>query len=166
MVILEKIIKNIKFVLIMTKKYFIWIEPGPTVISDAGLITRVGFAALPTDFLFSVRTSTIRSTTYSLRCKTEKFEAILFHAAAAAAAGACAWLIATHLCRWRQWFTPNAPSWVVERTRGLLKQRQTPLVAQPSRRRRTAAARAPPHVPLRGVVGGGTAIVSLEQDGI
>jgi hypothetical protein len=27
--------------------FFIWIELGPTVISDAGLITRVGFAALP-----------------------------------------------------------------------------------------------------------------------
>jgi hypothetical protein len=52
----------------------------------------------------------------------------------------------------------------VERTRGLLAQRHTPLVAQPSRRRRTAAARDPPHVPLRGVVGGDAAIVSLEQD--
>jgi hypothetical protein len=27
--------------------FFIWTELGPTVISDAGLITRVGFAALP-----------------------------------------------------------------------------------------------------------------------
>jgi hypothetical protein len=49
--------------------------------------------------------------------------------------------------------------------RGLLAQRHTPLVAQPSRRR-TAAARDPPHVPLRGVVGGGTTIVSVEQDGL
>jgi hypothetical protein len=63
MVILEQFRKNIKFGLITTKKYllqhliadwkekwelfFIWIELGPTVISDAGLITRVGFAALP-----------------------------------------------------------------------------------------------------------------------
>jgi hypothetical protein len=53
----------------------------------------------------------------------------------------------------------------VERTRSLLSQRQTPLVAQPSRRR-TAAARDPPHEPLHGVVGGGTAIVSIEKDGI
>jgi hypothetical protein len=53
----------------------------------------------------------------------------------------------------------------VERTRGLLVQRQTPLVAQPSRQRRTAAARDPPHVPLRSVVVGGIAIVSVEQDG-
>jgi hypothetical protein len=44
--------------------------------------------------------------------------------------------------------------------------RQVHLVAQPSRRRRTAAARDPPHVPLRGVVGGSTAIVSVEQDGV
>jgi hypothetical protein len=50
----------------------------------------------------------------------------------------------------------------VERTRGLLTQRQTPLVAQPSRRC-TAAARDQPHVPLRGVGGGGTAIVSVEK---
>jgi hypothetical protein len=50
--------------------------------------------------------------------------------------------------------------------RSLLAQRQTPLVAQPSRRRRTAAARDPPHVPLRGVGGGGTAIVSVEKDGV
>jgi hypothetical protein len=27
--------------------FFIWIEQGPTVISDTGLITRVRFAALP-----------------------------------------------------------------------------------------------------------------------
>jgi hypothetical protein len=47
----------------------------------------------------------------------------------------------------------------------LLAQKQTPLVAKPSRRR-TAAARDPPHVSLRGVVGGGTAIVSVEQDGV
>jgi hypothetical protein len=40
----------------------------------------------------------------------------------------------------------------VEHTRGLLVQRQTPLVAHPSRRR-TAVARDPPHVPLRGIVG-------------
>jgi hypothetical protein len=38
--------------------------------------------------------------------------------------------------------------------------------SQPSRRRRIAAARDPPHVPLRGVVGGGTAIVSVEQDDV
>jgi hypothetical protein len=49
--------------------------------------------------------------------------------------------------------------------RSLLAQRQTPLIAQPSRRRRTAAAREPRHVPLRGVVGSGTAIISVEQDG-
>jgi hypothetical protein len=49
--------------------------------------------------------------------------------------------------------------------RGLLAQRQTPLVAQPSRRR-TTNARDPPHVPLSGVVAGGTAIVSVEQDGV
>jgi hypothetical protein len=61
--------------------------------------------------------------------------------------------------------TPNAPSRVVERTRGLLVQRQTSLVAQPSRRR-TATARDPPHVPLRGVVDGGIAIISVEQDGV
>jgi hypothetical protein len=61
--------------------------------------------------------------------------------------------------------TPNAPSRVVEHTRGLLAQRQTSLVAQPSRRR-TAAARDPPHEPLHGVVGGGTAIVSVDQDGL
>jgi hypothetical protein len=41
----------------------------------------------------------------------------------------------------------------------------TPLVAQPSRRC-TAAARDPPHVPLHGVVGGSTAIVCVEQDGV
>jgi hypothetical protein len=62
MVILEKKIKNIKFGLITTKKYLlqhliadqkekwdlfvIWIELGPTIISDTRLITRVGFAAL------------------------------------------------------------------------------------------------------------------------
>jgi hypothetical protein len=57
------------------------------------------------------------------------------------------------------------PSRVVERTRGLLSQRQTPLVAQPSRRR-TAAARVPSHVPLCGVVGGGTTIVSVDQDDV
>jgi hypothetical protein len=54
----------------------------------------------------------------------------------------------------------------VERTRGLLAQRLTPLVVQPSRRRRIATARDLPHVPLRGVSGGGTAIVSVEQDGV
>jgi hypothetical protein len=27
--------------------FFIWIELGPTVISDTGLITRVGFVGLP-----------------------------------------------------------------------------------------------------------------------
>jgi hypothetical protein len=53
----------------------------------------------------------------------------------------------------------------VERTRGLLVQRQKPLVAQPSRRR-TATARDPPHVPLGGVVSGDTAIVSVELDGV
>jgi hypothetical protein len=93
----------------------------------------------------------------------QKFEVVLFHAAAFA--GACA-LIAVHLCQRRQRFTPNAPSQVVEHTRGLLAQRQTPLLAQPSRRRRTASARDPPRVPLRGVGGGGTAIVSVEQDGV
>jgi hypothetical protein len=55
---------------------------GPTVISDVGLITRIGFATLPkfyTElFQYSMRTSPFRSTTYSLRCKIEKFEAILF----------------------------------------------------------------------------------------
>jgi hypothetical protein len=118
-----------------------------------------------TDFLFKyfVRTSPFRSAAYSLCCKTEKFEAILFHAAAAA--GAYARLIAAHLCRRRQRFTSNAPSRGVNRKRILLAQRQTPLVAQPSRRR-TASARDLPHVPLRGVVGGGTAIVSIEQDGV
>jgi hypothetical protein len=49
--------------------------------------------------------------------------------------------------------------------RSLLAQRQTPLVAQPSRRH-TAAARDQPHVPLCGVVGGGTAIVSVEHDDV
>jgi hypothetical protein len=84
---------------------------------------------------------------------------------AAAAAGACARLFAAHLCRRQQRFTPNAPSRVVERTRDLLAQRQTPLVAQPPQRR-TAAARNLPHIPLCSVVGGGTAIVSVEQDGV
>jgi hypothetical protein len=42
----------------------------------------------------------------------------------------------------------------------ILMQRQTPLVAQPSRRR-TAAARDSPHVPLHDVVGCGTAIFPL-----
>jgi hypothetical protein len=74
-------------------------------------------------------------------------------------------LIAAHMCRRRQRFTPNAPSRVVERTCGLVAQRQTPLDAQPSRHR-TATARDSPHVPLRGVVGGGTTIVSVEQDGV
>jgi hypothetical protein len=83
----------------------------------------------------------------------------------AAAAVAYAWLIAAHLCWRRQWFTPNAPSQGVDCTCYLLAQMQTPLVAQPSRRR-TAAARDPPHVPLRGVVNGGTAIVRVEQDGV
>jgi hypothetical protein len=46
---------------------------------------------------------------------------------AAAAAGACA-LITAHLCRRQQRFTPNTPSRVVERTRSLLAQRQTPLL--------------------------------------
>jgi hypothetical protein len=49
--------------------------------------------------------------------------------------------------------------------RGLLMQRQTPLISQPSRRR-TAAAHDPPHVPLRAVVGGSTVIVFVEQDGV
>jgi hypothetical protein len=53
----------------------------------------------------------------------------------------------------------------MERTLVLLVQRQTPLVAQLSHRR-IAATCDPPHVPLRGVVGGGTAIVSLEQDDV
>jgi hypothetical protein len=44
-------------------------------------------------------------------------------------------------------------------------QRQTSLVAQPSRRR-TAAARDPPHVPLCDIVGGGIAIDFVEQDGV
>jgi hypothetical protein len=96
--------------------------------------------------------------------KQRNLKPSLFHAAAAA--GACARLITVHLCRRRQRFTPNAPSRVVERTHGLLAQRQTPLIAQPPRRRRTAAACDPPHVPLHGVVGGGTAIVSVEQDGV
>jgi hypothetical protein len=76
---------------------------------------------------------------------------------------ACARLIVAHLCRRRQWFTPNAPSRGVDRTRGLLVQRQTPLIGQPSQRR-TAATSDPSHVLLRGVIGGGTAIVSVEQD--
>jgi hypothetical protein len=66
---------------------------------------------------------------------------------------------------WRQRFTPNVPSRVVERTHGLLAQRQTPLVAQPSLRR-TATAHDPPHVSLRSVVGGGTAIVFVGQDSV
>jgi hypothetical protein len=112
MVILEKIRKkSIKFGLITTKKYFlqhliadwkekwelffIWIEMGPAVISNAGLITRVEFAAHPKIYInnlsiiqkliyywfpiqYSVRTSPFRSAAYSLRCKTKKFEAILF----------------------------------------------------------------------------------------
>jgi hypothetical protein len=53
----------------------------------------------------------------------------------------------------------------VERTLRLLAQRQTPLVAQPSQHR-IATARDPPHVPHHGVIGGGTVIVSVEQDGV
>jgi hypothetical protein len=53
----------------------------------------------------------------------------------------------------------------VDRTRGLVVQRQTSLVAQPSRRH-TAIARNPPHVPLRGVIDSGTTIVPLDQYGI
>jgi hypothetical protein len=86
-----------------------------------------------------------------------------FHASATVVAYAR--LIAAHLCRRRQRFTRNAPSRVVERTRGLLTQRQTTLIAQPSRRG-TAAARDQPHVPLRGIIDGSTAIVSVEQDGV
>jgi hypothetical protein len=78
---------------------------------------------------------------------------------------ACARLIAAHLCQRRQRFTPNAPSRGVDHMSGLLTQKQTPLVAQPSRCR-TIAARDLPHVPLRGAVSGGTAIVPVEQDGI
>jgi hypothetical protein len=59
----------------------------------------------------------------------------------------------------------TGPSRGVDCKRGLLAQRQTPLVDQPSRCR-TAAVRDLPHVPLRDVGGGGTAIVSVEQDGL
>jgi hypothetical protein len=78
---------------------------------------------------------------------------------------ACARLIAVHLYRRRQRFTPNVPSQVVDRMCAPLVQRQTRLVAQPSRRH-IAAARDPPNVPLRGVVSGGAAIVPVEQDGV
>jgi hypothetical protein len=110
-----------------------------------------------------MRTSPFRSAIYSHCCKTEKFEAILFYITTTTVA--CARLIAAHLCRRRQWLTPNVPSRGVDRTCNLLAQRHTPLIAQPSRRR-TATACGPPHVPLRGVGGGGTAIVSVEQDGV
>jgi hypothetical protein len=76
---------------------------------------------------------------------------------------ACARLIAVQLCQRRQWFTPKVPSRVVERTRGLLAQRQTHLVAQPSRRR-TASTRDPPLVSLCGVVVGATSIVAVVED--
>jgi hypothetical protein len=42
---------------------------------------------------------------------------------------------------------------------------QTPLVAQPSRRCNVTAHDLP-HVPLRGVIGSGTTIVSVEQYGV
>jgi hypothetical protein len=130
--------------------FFISIELGPTVISDAGLITRVRFAALPKfytdnssiiqkliDLLLISYSNTIcelhhfaaQPTVFA--AKQRKSKPSFFHAAATAIA--CARLIAAHLCRRRQRFTPNAPSRVVERTRSLFSQRQTSLVAQPSR---------------------------------
>jgi hypothetical protein len=110
-----------------------------------------------------VRTSPFRSAAYSLRCKIEKFEAIFFPRRT------------RHRCLRtadRRAPMPEAASVHPKcaksssgaHTRPSRAKEDTPL-AQPSRRR-TAAARDPPHVPLRGVVDGGTAIVFVEQDGV
>jgi hypothetical protein len=110
-----------------------------------------------------VRTSPFRNAAYSLRRKIEKFEAIIFprrsRRRCLRTADRCAPVpeaVAVH---------PKCAMSSSGAHVRLLAQRQTPLVAQPSRRH-TAAARDPPHVPLRCVVDGSTAIVSIEQDGV
>jgi hypothetical protein len=130
--------------------FFIRIKLGPTVISDIGLITRVGFAALSkicTDNMSNIKKANpllisysntpyelhhfaVEPSVFTAKQRRSKPSFIII----AATVIACARLIVTHLYRRWQRFTPNVPSRGVDRTHGLLVQRQTPLVAQPSRR--------------------------------
>jgi hypothetical protein len=111
-----------------------------------------------------MRTSPFRSAAYSLRYKTKKFEAILFPRRSRRRC--------LHTAD-RRALVPEAAAVHPKCAKSINGAHARPSRAKAdtprcstSRRCRTTATHDPPHVPLRGVIGGGTAIVSVEQDGV